>query len=323
MKKFLALLLALVMVMSLATAAMAEGRTAPDDKKTVITEDLGVQTLFNKPDAKFYDAASEQPGEVVRVDYTTDAYGAEQAGWVNVYVPYGYDPANQYNIIYFLHGTNEDQTSFIGDERAKNTLDNIIEVGKAEPFLMVFPTYYYDYENRAIDIVAFKDELRNDIMPAVESQFSTYAPTADTEGFQASREQRAISGYSRGSYATWHMLNGLLDTAKWWLPMSAAISGEAEMEVPGPSYEEQVAWLVDALNSQPGYDYFIFLCSGGPRDMMYEFEMGLVAEMLKNDTFSYGTNPAENNMFFSLSQEVHQTLQGRLYFYNAFDIIFK
>lgn len=323
MKKLIAMILALAMVLSLSAVAMADGRTAPEDKKVIITEDFGVQTIFKKPNAKFYDAPSEQPGEVVKVEYTTTAYGDELTSWVNVYVPYGYDASQQYNIIYFLHGTNEDQNSFIGDERAKNTLDNIIEVGIAEPFLMVFPTYYYDYETRAIDIPAFKNELRNDIMPAVESQFSTYAPTADTEGFIASREHRAIGGYSRGSYATWHMLNGLLDTAKWWLPMSAAISGEAEMEVPGPAYEEQVAWLTEALASQPGYDYFIYLACGGPRDMMYEIVSGLFTEMLKSDVFSYGMDPSKNNLFFSLSQEVHQTLQGRLYFYNAFDVIFK
>lgn len=323
MKKFLAMLLTLTMVLSLSAVALADGRTAPEDKKVITTDDLGVQTLFKKYDAKFYDAASEQPGEIVKVEYTTTAYGEEQAGWVNVYVPYGYDETKQYNIIYFLHGTNEDQNSYIGDERAKNAMDNMIEVGVAEPFLMVFPTYYYNYEERAIDIPGFKAELRDAIMPAVESQFSTYAPTADTEGFVASREHRAIGGYSRGSYATWHMMNGLLDTAKWWLPMSAAISGEAEMEVPGPAYSEQVEWLTGAIASQPGYDYFIYLACGGPRDMMYEFVSGLAAEMLKNDTFSYGMNPAENNLFFTLSQEVHQTLQARLYFYNAFDVIFK
>ena len=322
MKKIIAFLLSLIMGLSM-TAALAEGRTAPADKKVITTDDLGVETVFKKPDPKFYDAASEQPGEVVKVEYTTTAYGEPLTSFVNVYLPYGYDEAKQYNIIYFLHGTNELQDAFIGDERAKNALDNMIEVGIADPFLMVFPTYYYDYENRAIDIDAFKAEMREAIMPAVESRFSTYAPTADIEGFVASREHRAISGYSRGSYATWHMMNGLLDCAKWWLPMSAAISGEAEMEVPGPSYEEQVAWLNEAIASQPGYDYFIYVCCGGGRDMMYEFVHGLVAEMLKSDTFSYGTNPAENNLYFTLSQEVHQTLMARLYFYNAFDVIFK
>lgn len=319
MKKIIAFILAVSMLLGM-SSAMA-GREAPADKKLITNEDFGAMTTFKKYDAKFYDAASEEPGEIVKVEYTTNAYGEPLTGWVNVYVPYGYDASKQYNIIYFLHGTNEDQNSFIGDERAKNAMDNIIEAGITDPFLMVFPTYYYDYEARAIDIPAFKSELRNDIMPTVESQFSTYAETADDAGFQASREHRAISGYSRGSYATWHMMNGLLDTAKWWLPMSAAISGEAEMEVPGPAFTDQVAWLDAALDSQSGYDYFIILGCGGPRDMMYDVVTGLFQEMLKDDHFSYGQDAGVNNLYFNMSSEVHQTLMARYYFYNAFDIM--
>lgn len=321
MKKIVALFLALAMVLSMTTALA--GRTAPEDKKIITNNDFGAETFFKKYDAKFYDAASEEPGEIVKVEYTTNAYGEPLNGWVNVYVPYGYDASKQYNIIYFLHGTNEDQTSFVSDDRAKNALDNIIEAGVTDPFLMVFPTYYFDYENRAIDIPAFRTELVESIMPAVESQFSTYAASTDREGLAASREHRAISGYSRGSYATWHMMNGLLDTAKWWLPMSAAISGEAEMEVPGPAFSEQVAWLDAAIDSQPGYDYFIILGCGGGRDMMYDVVTGLFAEMVKDDHFSYGNDPAVNNLFFNMSAEVHQTLMARFYFYNAFDIMFK
>lgn len=85
------MVLALAMTFSISTAAFAAGRTAPKDKKVVTTEDIGVETVFKKYDAKFYDAASQQPGEVVKVEYTTTAYGEPQSGWVNVYVPYGYD----------------------------------------------------------------------------------------------------------------------------------------------------------------------------------------------------------------------------------------
>ena len=91
MKKTTALLLALLLAL-IAVSAFADGRTVPEVKKVITTTDaVGVETVFKKYDNKFYDAASEQPGTVVRLDYTTDAYGAEQAGWVNVYLPYGYD----------------------------------------------------------------------------------------------------------------------------------------------------------------------------------------------------------------------------------------
>ena len=46
-------------------------------------------------------------------------------------------------MIYFFHGTNETQDSFIMDEKAKNAVDNMIELGVAVPFIMVFPTYYF------------------------------------------------------------------------------------------------------------------------------------------------------------------------------------
>ena len=173
MKKILSLLLALTLMLSLVAVAFADGRTAPEDKKVITTDDVvGAETVFKKFDSKFYDEPSEQPGTVVRVDYTTDAYGAEQAGWVNVYLPYGYDESGdtRYNIVYFFHGTNELQDSFIGSEKVKNAIDNMIEVGVVEPFIMVCPTYYYDYESRAINMTAFsQDEMRNDIMPAVSA----------------------------------------------------------------------------------------------------------------------------------------------------------
>ena len=39
--------------------------------------------------------------------------------------------------------------------------------------------------------------------------------------------------------------------------------------------------------------------------------------------FSYGTNPAENNLYYSISNEIHQTLMSRFYFYNAFSVVFR
>lgn len=109
MKKFIALLCALALILS-ALPALAESREKPEDKKVITTDDvIGAETVFKKYDNKFYDAPSTQPGTVVRLDYTTTAYGAEQPGWVNVYLPYGYDEngTERYNVIYFLHGTNE------------------------------------------------------------------------------------------------------------------------------------------------------------------------------------------------------------------------
>ncbi len=328
MKKIIALLLTLMLLVT-AVSALADGRKAPEDKKVITTTDaVGVETVFKRYDNKFYDAASEQPGTVVRLDYTTDAYGQEQPGFVNVYLPYGYDEngTERYNIIYFLHGTNETQDSFIGDEKAKNALDNMIEVGITDPFIMVFPTYYYDYENRAIDMTAFSQkEMRNDIMPAVESKYRTYAETADAAGFVASRDHRAFSGFSRGCYACWHQFFNSLDFAKWYMPFSANISSATEMGLDMP-VEEQMQLIKDALSAQKDYkdSFFIYAACGGKRDMMYDVNAALISAMISDtDDFSFGTDPAVNNLYYSISAELHQTLMSRFYFYNAFDVVFK
>jgi endo-1,4-beta-xylanase len=328
MNKTIALALTALLLLTCAIPALAEGRTPPEDKKVITTTDVvGAETMFRKYDNKFYEAASEQPGTVVRLDYTTTAYGAEQPGWVNIYLPYGYDEngTERYNIIYFLHGTNETQSSLIGDEKVKNAIDNMIEVGIVKPFIMVCPTYYCDYETRAIDMTAFSQkEMRNDIMPAVESAYRTYAETADEAGFIASRDHRAFCGYSRGCYACWHQFFNNLDLARWFMPFSANISGPAEMTLAMP-VEEQMDMIKDALAAQADYkdDFFIYAACGGKRDDMYAVMQDLISAMIADtDDFSFGTDPAVNNLYYSISNEIHQTLMTRFYLYNAFDVVF-
>lgn len=329
MKKMVSLVLALSMLLCCATA-FAEGRERPADKKVLTTTDVAdCETVYKVFDNKFYEADSEQPGTIVRLDYKTSAYGAEQDGWVNVYLPYGYDEngTEKYNIIYFFHGTNETQNSLlVEDPRVKNALDNMIEVGVVEPFIMVCPTYYYNYEERAIDMPNFMKELRYDILPLVESTYRTYAETCDDAGFAASREHRAFSGYSRGSYACWHTFCNLLDLAKWYMPFSAAISGAEEMTLEATP-EEQLAMLIDGIEKQSDYkdDFYLYIACGGARDMMYDLVNAQVKAMIAcPDYFRYGTNPETDNFFYCLgTKEIHQTLVSRNYFYNAFDVVFR
>ena len=305
MKQLVSLILSAAMALSITAVACANGRTPPEDKKIIENDAAGVVTQFRKYDAKFWDAESPEPGTVVRMDYSTNVYGEPVNNWFNVYLPYGYDETKQYDIIYFFHGTNETPDSFISDSRAKNCLDNMIETGVANPFIMVFPTYYYDYETRATDKDLFCEELRSDIMPLVESTYSTYAPTADTEGFIASRDHRAFSGYSQGSGACWVAMQHLLDTARWWMPLSVASTA---------------ASVKEGILAQGNYagDFFIYVGSGGPRDLAYEGTVSMLKDMVADNFFSFGTDMHSNNLYVTISNEVHQTLIGRYYMYNAF-----
>ena len=312
MKKFLALMLALLLCLS-ALGATAE---IPEEKKPVETElDGGVVASMHTFNAKIYEAECEQPGTIERLDYTTAVYGdgVTYEQWANVYLHYGYDPANKYNILYFFHGTNETQNSFISEPIVKNVVDNMIFYGVCDPFIIVCPTYYYVYENRTVQHDVFPLEVRNDLMPAVESKYSTYAETADEAGFIASRAHRAISGYSQGCHACWNNAYVNFDLAKWIVPMS------------GSSVDNLQA-MKDAFAAKPGYedDTFFILCSGGKRDLAYEGTVALANAMLADEAFSYGTDPQENNFYVAISKDLHQTLKGRNNLYSILvDVLFK
>lgn len=326
MKKLFCLALALMMSCC-CLLAQAQGRIAPADTKIYdASEVVGVQTLYRIYDRSFYEEASEQPGTVVKLEYTSNQYGESATHWANVYLPYGYDEngAERYRVLYFFHGTNENQDSFIGEARVKNALDNMIEVGLTDPFIMVFPTYYYDYANsRDLSVERFVKEVREELMPAVEGTYRTYAETADDAGFMASRMERAFAGYSRGGRMTWQMFGNMLDYAYWYLPMSGAFTNPEG----DPTEVDLIGAVHDALDAQPDYrdSFYVYLSCGGKRDVAYDQCTELVSEMVADaGNFSYGLDPAQNNLYYMVSSEIHQTMIGRFYLYNAFcDVLWK
>lgn len=183
-------------------------------------------------------AECDQKGTVVSLDYETPLYATDPETIVTktlyIYLPYGYDEAQPYNILYLLHGGGESAEYWIAGERwgptTRNVLDNMIKNGVCEPFIVVTPTFYApvngsegesdseaepvseDEENRQIvepgnpdtmDMtlpITFANELRLNIIPAVESTYSTYANGDTSEGsLVASRDHRAFAGFSMGS----------------------------------------------------------------------------------------------------------------------------
>ena len=111
------------------------------------------------------------------------------------------------------------------DGAQKNILDWMIEQGDCRPVIVVSPTW--DKDNRAKDwgesceeIAVFYNEYENDLIPAVESRFSTYAETTDRVGIVASRDHRAFGGFSLGSVTTWYIFEHCFDLQRFFLPMS-------------------------------------------------------------------------------------------------------
>jgi len=166
-----------------------------------------------------YMGNSPADSRVERVTYTAKtAQGLEYVKGALVYLPAGYDdnPDARYDILYLMHGGGENETTFLGGEGLekplKHMLDNMISAGKIPPVIVCCPNYRVLYCDETKSTQNFPHELRNHLMPLVETKYSTWAETADDAGFAASRDHRAFAGLSRGAVTTAHSaLCGSLD----------------------------------------------------------------------------------------------------------------
>lgn len=180
-------------------------------------------TIWEVP-AEYDETESRAPGTVEKLQYETKAYatdGRTVEKTAYVYLPFGYNKEQQYNILYLMHGTGDDEAYWLETfPYNKVMIDNMIEKGDIDPLIIVTPTFYV--ENDCADDLdrltySFKDELRNDLMPAVESTYSTYAESCDDEGFFESRDHRAFAGLSRGAVTMYHsVMCGSLDYFSWF-----------------------------------------------------------------------------------------------------------
>lgn len=171
-----------------------------------------------------FDAVCDQAGTVEPLTYQTKAYATDQRDVekrTNVYLPYGYDETKQYNILYLMHGTGDDENYWLlTHPQNKNMVDQLIAQGVIDPLIIVTPTFYVEDDCAdGLDPLtySFAQELRNDLMPAVESHYSTFADSCDPQGFTASRDHRAFAGLSRGAVTTYHsVVCESLDYFSWF-----------------------------------------------------------------------------------------------------------
>ena len=221
-----------------------------------------------------YEQEAEQRGSIVRVDYNTRDYaegsGAARTNTAYVYLPYGYDGQERYNIMYLVHGHYGTASTYFETENGmlRKLLDQMIAHGDIDPMIVVTPTYNYgqptaNYTDADPYCRALPQELVNDLIPVVESRYRTYAETTDAEGIEASREHRAIGGFSMGAVTTWYAFDETLDAFKWFMPISGdcwSLGRFAGMNRP----DETAAYLADKVrqSAYAGTGFYIWAASG-------------------------------------------------------------
>jgi enterochelin esterase-like enzyme len=216
-----------------------------------------------------YFQAADQQGTLVELTYNTyESKTYEQKSEVLtkraiVYLPYGYSGDNKYNVFYLMHGGWSNETTPLGTPNNpnsfKNVIDHAIENGEVEPLIIVCPTYNNESPEDSGDYtlafntltVNYHNELVNDLIPAVEGTYSTYAESTSPEAIKNSRDHRAFGGFSMGSVTTWYTFVNCLDEFRYFLPMSGAMDYEGD----------DVDAAVTASGHSPD-DFFIYAITG-------------------------------------------------------------
>lgn len=164
----------------------------------------------------------------------------------------------------------------IGSSIIKPLLDNWIANEDIEPLLVVFPTYYPDrsfvVSNYSADYPLnhyFAETEVLEVMKTVESQYTTFAETADETGFTSSRSHRAFGGYSMGGITTWDVPVEQSDKFFYYMPMA----GDSWIgQVTGRNSDEAIAkTLVSGLqeNNYGQNDFQIIAMVGGSDGTKY------------------------------------------------------
>ncbi len=282
---------------------------SPPDWQGTLTE--SAFTADDLPDS--YLQPCVQAGRVERIRYTTTD-GDPQTKYVYIYLPAEYDenPDRQYNIMYLLHASGGSPKNYISTEKATSfqcLLDNMIALGRLEPLIVVAPTYYPPDDEwishmplfEQVKVTAtFPRELVEDIVPAVEGQYRTYAESTDAAGLLASRDHRAVAGFSLGGTAVWYVLAQRMDAFRWFLPISEASWDDGEGGITGIRDSELSSQaLYEAILTQGfGRNDFRLYFATGTDDEAFSISTAQMESLLSyTDFFILGRNTSCSMMF--------------------------
>ena len=205
----------------------------PDDKPA-----------FADPPAGFNAKRENVPhGEVTMVEYDSKTVGTRRK--MLVYTPPGYSADKKYPVLYLLHGIGGDETEWQRFCHPENIIDNLLADGEIKPMIVVMPNGRAQKNDRAEGNVfasapafaAFEGDLLNDVIPAIETNYSVYTD----------REHRALAGLSMGGGQSLNFGLGHLDVFAWIGGFSSAPNTKPPAElVPDPATAKvklRLLWL--------------------------------------------------------------------------------
>ena len=311
------------------TEASSEDTKVPSDVPSSEDKETMEQTGYTTAVPSSYKAASDHPGTVTRLDYDSKDYvrnGAPITKTAYVYTPYGYDENDEetrYNIIYLMHGWGGHAGEYFEYTSTKNVFDHLIENGDIPPAIIVSATFYNDnsdtgFSGSIAEFRQFHRDFEENLMPAVEGRFHTYAKSVSDEDLKASRDHRAFGGFSLGSVTTWLQFCYDTDYIRYFLPMSGSCWYYGTY---GDFQIERNVDFIEQLVKDNGLDergYFIYHAVG-TNDAVKSQSIDMAEEMLeRSDVFT-----PEHYVFYQKGGGYHDFDAVQEYLYNALPLFFR
>ncbi len=156
-------------------------------------------TVYEDQVPSAYTSRASQGGTIEKFVYEAHDYFSDNAVYEKtafVYLPYGYDPAETYDLLILCHGIggNEYEWGMTGeDSRVKRIMDNLIQKGEIKPFIVVTPNGRAGKTQDQSAFYSFDRELRSDLLPALAANYAVDI---------ADRNRCAMAGLSMGGMQT-------------------------------------------------------------------------------------------------------------------------
>ncbi len=175
----------------------------PDPEPVIVEPDPVVPSFDPKSVVKNsipskYTSVRNNAGSIVSISYTAHDYSNNNRTYTkkaNVYLPAGYSANKKYNVLYLLHGIggNENEWGmYNNNSTVKAIMDNLSYYGDIDSFIVVTPNGKASASGSVDSFYNFGKELRNDLIPYIDSHYSTYTD----------RDHRAVAGLSMGGMQT-------------------------------------------------------------------------------------------------------------------------
>jgi enterochelin esterase-like enzyme len=244
--------LPLALVLALATATVAQDANQPRrGRRPGSPRGFGGPIELNADDVpafpeppEGYDRVREDipHGRLEMIEYDSTSVGTRRK--MQVYTPPEYSEDQKYPVLYLLHGIGGDETEWQRFVQPEVLLDNLIADGKAVPMIIVMPNGRAQKDDRAGGDVfasasafeAFEDDLLDDVIPTIESRYSTHAD----------RENRALAGLSMGGGQSLNFGFAHIDTFAWIGGFSSAPNTRRPAELlpdPEAAKDLKLIWL--------------------------------------------------------------------------------